>query len=311
MYGVPILICYSYVARPLRFGLAVGAFLVASAQCEKLEESKVIKQERSFFGVLKVQDDSDSEGEYHKLVHGTTLHGKQYLDPALRREPLTYYHRTGPIGDIFRVFEGPQAKKDMAFIGLGSGTLACYGDEGKRLTFYDIDQAVVKIAENPEYFTYYQDCKDRGTDVHVVLGDARLRLEDATDDQYDLMVIDAFSSDAIPIHLITREAIQLYFQKLQKNGLLAVHISNRYLDLQPVLGNLAKDLKLVGRCRYDSDEEKHPGKASSEWVILARQEEDLGALAKEENWKPIRTNPEVGVWTDDYSNLLRVLEWRK
>src|SRR5262249_16500290 len=146
------------------------------------------------------------------LVHGTTLHGKQDLSPEHREEPLTYYHRTGPIGHVFAVFSGPRAKHDVALVGMGTGTLAAYGEPGMRLTFYEIAAAVRRIAFNPESFPYTHDCIDRGGAGEVVLGDARQSLEQARaqrpDERYGLIVVDAFSSDAIPVHLITKEALQ-------------------------------------------------------------------------------------------------------
>src|SRR5262249_31190199 len=190
-------------------------------------------------------------------------------------------------------------------IGLGSGTLACYGVPGQKMTFFDIDPAVVEIARNPAFFTNLADCR---ANWDVVLGDARLQLEKVADASYQLLIVDAFSSDSIPIHLITREAIELYFNKLTPDGVLAIHISNRYLDLEPVLGNFAVDLGLVGLYQYDSDDSP-PGKSKSVWAVLAREEKYLGSLATDDRWRHIRANPQVGVWTDDFSNLLQVFLW--
>jgi hypothetical protein len=143
----------------------------------------------------------------------------------------------------------------------------------------------------------------------VVLGDARLSLEAVEDRKYQVIVLDAFSSDSIPVHLITREALDLYFRKLAEDGVLVVHVSNNYLNLEPVLGNLAADRQLVGRYQWDSKIEKEPGKHPSQWAVLARRPEHLGAVATDPAWKPIATRPGLGVWTDDYSNLLGVLRW--
>jgi spermidine synthase len=364
-YGIPVLICYAFVARPLRFGLAVAAFLyVGAVWTNLLEAPGLAHQERSFFGVLKVQvgweDDPETETKVRtvKLVHGTTLHGKQIRDdrfPELQREPLTYYHRTGPVGQIFTAMRDKVAQHQVAAIGLGSGSLACYSNLCSRMIFYDIDPAVVAIAagteSGPAYFTYVGDHKDR---LRIVLGDARLKIEKADNKQYQLILVDAFSSDAIPIHLITREAVELYFKKLSDDGILAMHISNRHLDLEPVLGNIAQELGLVGLHEYDADAHQ-VGKTSSDWVVLARKQEDFrnfdeflvldetklgtlqvlaggtvglvgspsgqgpllaaSALAPEQyriwapRWTPVRTDPRVGVWTDDFSNLLSVFLW--
>jgi hypothetical protein len=303
-YGLPVLLCFALVTRSLRFGLSVGALFVAYGLCVSLNEGEVLHRERSFFGVLAVKKSRDKVS----LVNGTTLHGMQDLSRPL--EPLTYYHRTGPIGNVFNAFKGKDAKKNLAFIGLGSGTLASYGDKGQTLTFYEIDKAVIRITCDLDYFTYYKDCVKRGADVRVVLGDARLRLEEAPDHSYDLIVVDAFSSDAIPVHLMTREAIELYFRKLATDGIVAVHISNRHLDLQPVLANLQQDLGLAGLTRYDDTEDDYPGKSNSDWVILALHSKAFGSLNADTEWTPLRTNPDVGVWTDDFSNLLSVWKWK-
>ena len=303
-YGLPILVCYAFVARPIRFGLGVAALFIAAsyATFPGPDDFKVIHQERSFFGVLKVEQ-KEKENSY-LLMHGTTTHGMQIRTPEHEHEPLTYYHETGPIGQVFAALRDRLNKKDVGLIGLGSGTLACYGRPGQRFRFYDIDRTVEKIAKNPAYFTYYQNCK---ADKEVILGDARLKMEEANDGQYQLIIVDAFSSDAIPIHLITREAIELYFSKMMPDGVLAVHISNRYLNLEPVLGNIAEELGYVA-LREKDDNDDEVGKYTSDWVILARKSADFGSLLQDKRWQPASRKESVGVWTDDFSNLLSVFE---
>ncbi len=306
--GLPLLLCYGCVARPLRLGLGLGAILLASSYSTALHDDVVLYQERTFFGVLKVE--RNQEENWHKLLHGTTSHGKQSLDPSRRDEPLTYYHRAGPIGQAFATWKGPYAKTQIAVIGLGTGTLASYIQPGQSLTFYEIDPAVVRIAQSPRYFTYYEAGQQRGGDLRVVIGDARLKLGEAPDHRYDLIVLDAFSSDAIPVHLITREAVAMYFRKLTDDGVVALHISNRYLGLEPVLGNLVKDLSLVGLKQFDDESDKQfPGKSSSDWVLLARRKEAFGSLADDIRWTSLRQDLRVGVWTDDFSNVLSVFDW--
>ena len=306
--GLPLLLCYGCVARPIRFSLGLGAILLAASYSAALHDDVVLYQERTFFGVLKVE--RNQKENWHKLLHGATNHGKQSLDPSRRDEPLTYYHRAGPIGQAFATWQGPYAKTQIGVIGLGTGTLASYIQPGQSLTFYEIDPAVVRIAQSPRYFTYYEAGQQRGADLHVVLGDARLKLGEAPDHRYDLIVLDAFSSDAIPVHLITREAMALYLRKLTDDGVVALHISNRYLGLEPVLGNLAKDLSLVGLKQFDDESDKRfPGKSSSDWVLLARRKEAFGSLADDTRWTPLRQGLRVGVWTDDFSNVLSVFDW--
>jgi spermidine synthase len=306
--GLPLLLCYGCVARPLRLGLGLGAILLASSYSAALHDDVVLYQERTFFGVLKVE--RNQEENWHKLLHGATSHGKQSLDPSRRDEPLTYYHRAGPIGQAFATWQGPYAKTQIAVIGLGTGSLASYIQPGQSLTFYEIDPAVVRIAQSARYFTYYEAGQQRGGDLRVVLGDARLKLGEAPDQCYDLIILDAFSSDAIPVHLITREAVTMYLRKLTDDGIVALHISNRYLGLEPVLGNLAKNLSLVGLKQFDDESDKQfPGKSSSDWVLLARRKEAFGSLADDTRWTPLRQDLRVGVWTDDFSNVLSVFDW--
>jgi hypothetical protein len=281
-YGLPAVFCYTFVERPLRFGLGVGAMLLASSVSNLTDESLVF-QTRSFFGVLRVEED----GHYRRLVHGTTMHGKQFLLPELRGEPLTYYHRTGPIGRVMAAYS-PNGERNLAVIGLGTGTMAAYARPGQSITFYDIDPSVRDISFNTDkYFTYVSDARARGALVQpLVLGDARLTMERqqlSESEKYGIIVVDAFSSDAIPIHLITWEALKIYLDKMTEDGILAFHISNRYLDLKPVLANLADQEGLA--CLYQSDDdEDYPGKARSTWVMLARKEEYLARLIAPANF---------------------------
>ena len=305
---IPLVFCYGSVARPRRFGLGLGAILIGSSYAATLHDDMVLYQERTFFGVLKVE--RNQEANWHKLLHGATNHGKQSLDSYRRDEPLTYYHRTGPIGQAFATWKGPYAKTKIAVVGLGTGTLASYIRSGQSLTFYEIDPAMVRIAQTSRYFTYYEAAQQRGADLRVVLGDARLKLAEAPDHHYDLIVLDAFSSDAIPVHLVTREAMMMYLLKLTDDGILALHISNRYLGLEPVLGNLARDLSLAGLKQFDDEsDEQFSGKSSSDWVLLARNSKAFGTLLHDSRWTRLKQDLRVGVWTDDFSNVLSVFDW--
>jgi hypothetical protein len=188
--------------------------------------------------------------------------------------------------------------------------MACYLRPGESLTFYEIDPAVERIASDPRYFTFLSQCEPSS---QIVLGDARLKLRDAPDHGYDLIVLDAFSGDTVPMHLITREALALYLRKLAPGGTLAFHISNRYLKLAPVLGALAQDAGLV--CLIDRDTnvteaESGQGKRASEWVVMARAKADLGELGTDAHWAPLEAPSGTHVWTDDYSNLIRIIQWK-
>ena len=207
--------------RPARLALALGGLLTVGAMFGEGNE-RVLHRERSFFGVLKVTE--DPRDGLRRLVHGNTLHGQQSLEPARRGEPLAYYHRTGPIGDVFEVFSAQAAGANVGVVGLGVGSLACYAREGQSWTFYEIDPGVARIARDARSFTFLSDCL--AGPPSIVLGDARLRLRDAVDGGFGMLVLDAFSSDAIPVHLLTREALRLYRGKLAQGGLIAMHISN-------------------------------------------------------------------------------------
>ncbi len=302
-YGGPLLVCFFLLRRPARFSLSLSAVVLAATFLGGRQDS-VLHRERSFFGVLTVAH--DPEGKFNQLYHGTTLHGQQYLDPARRDEPSSYYRPGGAISQVFHAFSGPNAKAHVAMIGLGTGTLAIFAEPGQQVTYYEIDPAVLRIARDPRWFTFL---RDSHANVEVVLGDARLRLVDAADARYGMLVLDAFSGDAIPVHLITREAIQLYLQKLRSDGVLVFHISNRYLDLEPVLGALAQDLGLVARVQHDTANLK-PGEVGSIWGVMARREKDLGPLATDARWKELEKRPGMAVWTDDFSNLISVMKWK-
>jgi spermidine synthase len=264
--------------------------------------------ERNFFGVKRVI--CDTERNLRILVHGSTDHGGQSIEPTLRSEPLAYYHRSGPAGDLFSVVTGENGARRIAVIGLGIGSMAAYAEPGQHLTFYEIDPAVARIAANPGLFSFLSRC--RGT-YEIVLGDGRLTLADAPDGHYDLIVLDAFSSDAIPTHLLTREALQLYLRKLARGGVLAFHVSNNYLDLEPVVGRLAAEAGLTCWSRADlnvSEEERSQGKRPSHYIVMARGTLDVHSLADKPQWKRVTRRPDAPVWTDQYSNLLSLFRWR-
>ena len=302
----PLLLCLSFGRRPLRFALGV-AMLLVGMQGYTGPYGRELHTARSFFGVYRVMLDGD--GKHVLLFHGSTIHGMQSIGPADRREPLAYFHRSGPIGQVFAEFEAAGVRPAVGIVGLGAGSLAGYAAPGQAFTFYEIDPLVERLARDSRYFTFLRDCPGN---VRVVLGDARLSLRDAPARGYGLLVLDAFSSDSIPMHLLTREALALYLTKLDDGGILALHISNRYLDLEPVLANLARDAGLVGWMRDDtavSAEESRNGKFPARWVVLARTPGEVRGLARDQRWKQLEARPRVGLWTDDFSNLFTILRW--
>jgi hypothetical protein len=188
--------------------------------------------------------------------------------------------------------------------------MVSYSTVNQHWTFYEIDPSVIRIANNSNYFSFLPECA--AGKVQIKTGDARLRLREAAGADYGLIVLDAFSSDAIPVHLLTREALRLYLSKLAAGGMIAFHISNRCLDLEPVLFDLARDASLISRVRDEEEidaTERKNGKEPSQWVVMVRRQNELGKLARDSRWVQLRGNPERRVWTDDFSNLLSIFRW--
>jgi spermidine synthase len=303
-FAVPMVIVYPLRKQPLRFALCLGAIMLAGSFVKGVGKT-TLHAERNFFGVLRVaQNASDT---MHTLIHGNTIHGRQYTAVDHQCEPLSYYHRTGPLGQIFAVFQSSPATKDVAIVGLGTGATVVYAQPNEHWTFYEINPAVVNIARNPRYFTYVDECSQ--VPFNVVLGDARLKLREAPDAHYGLIVLDAFSSDAIPIHLITQQAIDLYLSKLTTDGLLAFHVSNRNLDLSPVLADLARSRNLNCIGLDDARSIEVEGKDSSLWVVMARSPAELAELSKSSQARVLSADNHREVWTDDFSNILSLFKW--
>lgn len=294
--GVAGVLLVACARRPLRLGSGL-ALVIVVASLVAPSGGEVLHAERTFFGVLRVTRDDTTHRQ--RLFHGSTLHGEQSTEAARRSEPLTYYHRSGPIGQVVAALSGGLQR--VAVVGLGAGSLAAYAGPGQRWTFFELDPAVERIARSPEYFTYLTDC---GARCDVVLGDARLSLA-LVPAIYDFVVLDAFSSDAIPAHLVTREAMALYLSRLSADGAIAFHISNRHLDLRPVIGSLAADHGLVARVQLHRPE-PGSGASSSLWVVAARHRDALRSLATDARWIDL-TSRSARVWTDDYSDILSIL----
>lgn len=305
IFIIPVFLCLGFAGRPLRFALGFGSLALGGGLFFHPNGQHLLFTERSFFGVYRVSD----FGNYRQLAHGSTVHGIQSLDPTRTREPLAYYYPTGPIGQVFTTKPLSEHLREIAVIGLGAGSLACYPEPGRHFTFYEIDPAVESIARNPRYFTLLRDCSP---DTKVIIGDARLSLQGAPAHKYDLVVADAFSSDSVPVHLVTREAIDLYLGKLADHGLLAFNISNRYLDLRPVLAAVARSAGLQYLIRADaevSDYEQRQGKSPSLWLLMARTRADFATLALDPGWREFPLPPAAAVWTDDYSALAGIIHW--
>jgi hypothetical protein len=284
-------------------GVPVIVFVSAAAWTMLAGQSDALVTERNFFGVYRVTQDKSQRD----LVHGNTVHGMQSLEPGLALEPLTYYHHTGPAGQIFETFGSDPSRSRVAVIGLGTGTLACYGTSAQEWTFYEIDPAMERVAR--DWFSFLDGC---GGSERVVIGDARLTIADAPPGSYDMIVVDAFTSDAIPVHLVTAEALDLYVSKLSPDGLLAFHVSNRYLDMTPVLAALADDKGLAVMARSDADVSRRLtelGKSSSDWVLMSPNRSQLQPVIDDPRWYVLRSSSAVRGWTDGYSNVFSVFKW--
>lgn len=271
--------------------LAVALALLVTS-CSFAVEGDDLKSSRTFYGTYRIKD----HGNSRILIHGTTVHGMQYRD--LRSgEPTTYYARSGPLGDLFEHMETPE---QVGIVGLGTGTIAAYGTKGQTMTFFEIDPEMARIATDRRYFTYIADSTAA---VHVVTGDGRLRLAELPRGKFDLLILDAFSSDAIPVHLLTREAFDMYADRLAPGGVLAVHLSNRVFDLEPVAAAAAHRLgwdAAVG-VRTATGE----GVTPTEWMVMSSDPSLISDLTAGAGWRPPRKK--IVEWTDDYSSVLGVL----
>jgi hypothetical protein len=261
---------------------------------------------RSFFGVHKIV--VTANGQYHVLMHGTTIHGAERFKnddgtPATGRpEPITYYHKDGGIGQaITAVRERKGAPLRVAVIGLGSGTLTCAAAPGEQWKFFEIDQTMVDTARDPKYFTYIQKC---APDLKPVIGDARLTFAREPDGIYDLIIVDAYSSDAIPIHLATQEAMAIYKAKLAPQGAVVMHVSNRHLELSSVVVGIAEANELKSWVYSEDSGRDNEYIFSTSVVVSAREEADVGKLASSDQWAETEADENQRVWTDDYSNVL-------
>lgn len=301
--GLPALLCFLASDVPLRFGVCLGSLFLVSSLLQTSSDGHIIFSGRSFYGVHRVVDESDPP--LRRLVHGNTIHGIESLDPAKESVPLTYYSEQGPIGDLFHVLNRTGFRAPVGLIGMGVGSLAAYGQPGQTMDYFEIDPVVIWLARDSGMFHFLADSK---ATMHVIEGDGRLSLSAEPNGKYGLLVFDAFTSDSIPVHLLTENAISMDLQKLQPHGIVAFHISNRYLDLAPVLAANARDLGLV--IREEKDEEIDPdlvkqGVRPSDWVVMARQVDDLP--------RPVQVwsipAPASRGWTDDYSNLITAFKW--
>lgn len=251
-------------------------------------------------GTLHVTQSPD--GRFIRIMHGTTLHGQQKVDERDRPTPLMYYHPTGPAG---RMLNAWPRRSSIGAVGLGCGALAAYGRPGERWTFYELDPDVTAIAQNVRYFTFLSTSQ---ADVAITPGDARRQLKSAMDGSFDVLILDAFNSDSVPTHLLTREAFDLYFRKLKSDGVLLIHASNRYLDLPGLIARTCDGMAIRRDFDIPTESQKDDGKFPSDWLIVARRDADLEPLRKDLRWQ--RLSPKPGpLWTDNFTDLIGI--WKK
>jgi hypothetical protein len=296
--------------RPRRMtAVILGVLLVPTAIGQF---SGSLAMARSFFGVYRVLEVGEA-GRFRVLLHGTTVHGAQDQRPGHRRTPGTYYSPEGPVGQIFEALNGPaagaQPVERVGLLGLGVGTLACYRQPGQAWTYYEIDPVVARLARDTRYFSFLADC---GAETEIVLGDGRIQLAAAADAGYDLLVLDAFSSDAVPLHLLTAEALALYRQKTARDGLILYHVSNRHLDLAQMVARLAESQGLTAWQRslvIPKEEKDLYAASSSEWVIMTADPGRAALLDGLPGWQRLPADLATDLWTDDFSNIVGVIRW--
>jgi hypothetical protein len=291
---------------PLKFAFAIAIALMLPHVYPP--EGGRFESVRSFFGVHKIQDTAD--GKFRVLMHGTTIHGAQRIRDESGRplagppEPLTFYHVGSPLAQGIRALrERKGGPLRVAAIGLGTGSLACHRMAGEEWRYFEIDPDVIRIARDPRRFTFLEAC---APDLPIVQGDARLTLAREPDGAYDLIIVDAFSSDAIPVHLLTREAMAVYKRKLAPRGAVMMHVSNRHLELASVVAGIADANGFKTWVNHDEDNEDRDDEYvfSSSVAIAAADQSDLGRLTEQSGWESEEPDPDQKTWTDDYSNIL-------
>lgn len=286
--------------RPLAYGIGLATvFFMMPIIVFSVSKSSMLFKDRNFFGISKVKYDNDSNTNI--FTHGTTTHGMQSQKPEDKLQLTSYY--AGTLEEIYNSLQQNLKTSPYAVLGLGAGTTACLGKD-QRVDFFEIDKMVVKIAENPKLFTYLRDCP---TTHRIILGDGRLEIAKQPKESYGLIVIDAFTSDAIPIHLITKEAIGIYINSLKQGGIIAVHISNRHLNLAPVMANLVADAGLFAYQKLYIQNENNKISGSN-WIAIARNENDLKHLiTKNKDWTLLEKDTNFPLWTDGYSSIWHLL----
>ncbi len=307
------LLTLACLGRPLAFALSLGALMLSYSGWTTLQQSTTDIRTRSYFGIYTVNRRVDASGEpvALALTHGTTLHGIQNLTPGDETLPTSYYARRSGVGialDSAPQLFGPAAR--IGIVGLGSGTLSCYKQPGQQWRIFEIDPAMVEIARSR--FTFLSRC---APDAEIILGDARIRIAEQAPNSMDVLAVDAFSSDAVPMHLLTHEALETYGKAVQRDGIVLFHISNRYLNLRPVIADLAERggwATAVYEYAPTRDEELMNATVSI-WIALSRNPSTIDRLVAtsgedRSQWTMLERTPDFAGWSDDYASILPILK---
>jgi SAM-dependent methyltransferase len=298
-----IAIAFLFRRRTVRFALAVAILVIAYYRLlpQFYSSSQFMYTARNFFGIKGVKFDFPTNSR--RLLHGDTLHGIESMDADLLGHPVSYYDETGPVGDVMKMLS-ERGSQHIGVIGLGTGSMAGWTAPYRHITFFEIDPQVLDIAGN--LFTFLPRC---GNNCDVVMGDGRLSIAKANPGEFDLLMLDAFNSDSIPAHLVSREAVAMYLTKLKPDGLLLFHVSNRYMDVEGLISAVVTDASLEALVRHDDDLQNEL-KARAHFVVAGRNPAALGSLEQNENWSRVQKPQSIAPWTDDYSNMLAILRWR-
>ncbi len=293
-----------YMLRPIAFGAGL-TIAVVMGYAAFAYNYPLLYLDRSYFGSSKVVFMEDDN--VNMLLHGNTNHGAQSRLEEYRHWSLPYLYPGSPIGQVFKEVQRQHGPAPVGAIGLGVGGISCLASKGQPLRFYEIDPVVVDVASDPQYFSFMTDCEG---DYDVVKGDGRIMISREDEGAFQLVVVDAFTSNAIPVHLVTTEAIELYMSKLRDDGVLAFHISNRYLDLEPMLANIVEKLGLKARVQlHKPPKDIGVHLSMCKFMLIARDEAHMGELANDPNWREPRRDESVAPWTDTFSNVISLYRW--
>lgn len=283
----------------IAFGMVIlaGIYIVA-------QDSNVLYRSRDFFGAYKIVH--NTKWDQNVLYVGSTIHGAQFRNPEFQDYPVGYFDPEGALGDVFSVFNAYYPNANIAVCGLGVGSIAAYGELGQSITYYEINPHVYDIAANSGYFTYLSNSK---ADIKTVFGDARITIQQAEEQSFDMIILDAFNSDSVPVHLLTNEAFEIYQQKLKPHGWIAVQISNRYLDLQPVIATVAEHMGWTAILHdedLDSNSQRN-NRMSASWILMFEQEKWTEDFSVFDIWKPLPNDGSIEMWTDNHATVLPLL----